>query len=234
MLAEASSIVALTGAGISTNSGIPDFRGPGGLYSRNDIDAEKLFDINYFRHDPTYFYSVINDFWLQCQHAPPTKGHLFLKKLEDAGKLKVVITQNIDGLHHKAGNRNIITVHGDFDECVCIKCHAHFPVNDDIMQQVAQKTVPTCPTCNGTLKPTVVFFGEPVIGMQEAISYTRTADLFLAIGTSLLVYPVAQLPGFLSPEARLVIINRGNTPYDSQAELVLQENIDTIVERIDV
>ena len=159
-------IVALTGAGISTNAGIPDFRGPNGLYSKKDIPADKIFDLNYFREDPGLFYTYIPELLNEFDKARPTKGHLFLKKLEDLGKLKTIITQNIDGLHTKAGNANIIEIHGNFNRYYCLECNSEVLSTDsdfeDFKNIIREKKVPKCKKCNGTMKPNVVFFGEYV------------------------------------------------------------------------
>lgn len=229
---DAQFIVAITGAGISTNSGIPDFRGPNGLYSRKDIAVDKLFDIDYFKTDSSLFYNNIGDFWKDCKNANPTAGHSFLKKLENTGKLKVIISQNIDGLHEKAGNENIINVHGDFNNFQCINCHSLYVTTEEIYNQVINKKAPTCKKCGNILKPEIVFFGEQVPGIPEAIKFIRQADLLLAIGTSLVVYPVASLPEYLSPHAKMCIINKGATPYDNQANIVIDNDIDHILSQL--
>ena len=229
LIRQSEKIAVLTGAGISTSAGIPDFRGPDGLYSRKDIDAEKLFDINYFHYNPNLFYEAIPEFYEGCENADPTAGHAFIKKLEDHNKLFLLVTQNIDGLHEKAGNTEVINIHGNFKKFICTKCTAEFPANDAIKASIKASRIPICPKCGGTMKPTVVFFGEPVIGFEEASSRIQKADLFIAIGSTLMVNPAAMLPQYLSHDAAFVIINKGKTPYDSIADLIIHEDIDSVV-----
>lgn len=234
LIIQSRNIVALTGAGISTNCGIPDFRGPKGLYSRTDIPTDKLFDINYFRKDPSLFYTHIGKFWRDCMHATPSKGHFFLNDLEKAGKLDAIITQNIDGLHNKAGNKNIIDVHGNFNEFKCINCSYTCPPTEKMLNLVLNKNIPQCEKCGNPLKPTVVFFGEAVPGMDKALEYITSCDLFIALGTSLVVYPVAQLPMYLNPNTKFIIINMGETPYDEKADLIFNDDIDNIIKYLKV
>ncbi|HOF34546.1 MAG TPA: Sir2 family NAD-dependent protein deacetylase [Spirochaetota bacterium] len=228
LIRQSEKIAVLTGAGISTSAGIPDFRGPEGLYSRKDIDAEKLFDINYFHYNPNLFYEAIPEFYEGCEKARPTSGHNFIKKLEDNNKLYLLVTQNIDGLHEKAGSTNVINIHGNFKKFICIKCSSEFPENETIKASVKASRVPICPKCGGVMKPTVVFFGESVIGFEEAASRIQKADLFIAIGSTLMVNPAAILPQYLSHDASFAIINKGKTPYDSIADINIQEDIDTV------
>lgn len=223
-------VVALTGAGISTASGIPDFRGPKGIYSRGDIPGEKLFDIKLFREDPEVFYTHIGELFEGSLDAQPTLGHRFLKKLEDLGKLKCVITQNIDGLHTKSGNSHVLAVHGDFREFVDIETGELEPVTDKIIDTIRKKKVPRN-KAGHVLKPNIVFFGEPVAGLEKALTEVQRADLLICMGTSLQVYPVAQLPGYLADGARLVIMNQGATPYDKDAFLVLNQDINEVVRK---
>jgi len=231
-------IVALTGAGISTNSGIPDFRGPKGLYSRQDLAFEKLFSIEYFRENPMFFYSNFSDILSSISNASPNKGHLFLKKLEDLGKLKVVITQNIDELHKKAGNSYVIELHGSLSKFICLSCNNE--VNRDsedykhIIEKALSKNIPHCSECNGILKPDVVFFGEYVHDLEKALTEVQNADLLLTIGTSLTVYPANTLPSYINEAAKLVIINNQPTPYDERAKVVLNDDIDTIVDKLKI
>ncbi|OHD54607.1 MAG: hypothetical protein A2Y33_04360 [Spirochaetes bacterium GWF1_51_8] len=222
-------IVALTGAGISTSAGIADFRGPNGIYKRKDIPGEKIFDIDYFRQNPQDFYGLLSELIDSFTNAVPTKGHMFLKKLEDIGRLKTVITQNIDGLHKKAGNTNVIEVHGSFSQYVCITCGKIIPADDKIIETIRKGKVPKCSACEGILKPDVVFFGEPVHGLEKALTEVQKADMVIAMGTSLSVYPVATLPSYISDTTMLVILNNQPTQYDRRAKIVLNEDIDTLV-----
>jgi NAD-dependent deacetylase len=225
-ISNANRIAVITGAGISTNSGIPDFRGPNGLYSRKDIPAELLFDISYFYSDPSLFYTHIGALWESFLEAEPTLTHKVLARLEEMGKVSAIITQNIDGLHQKAGSKKIISAHGDFTQFQCTSCSAMYSDLTDIIPAVLQKKIPHC-TCGGVLKPRVVFFGESIIGMEKAEKEIEHADLLLVIGSSLLVYPVASFPVFRCDSTPLVIINKGDTPYDSQANLKIDDDIDS-------
>jgi NAD-dependent deacetylase len=232
LISKAKYIVALTGAGISTNAGIPDFRSPKGFYSQPEIPGEEVFDIGYFKKDPSLFYKHIGVFLEGFMKAEPTKGHLFLKKLEDLGKLKCIITQNVDGLHEKAGNSYVIDVHGNFRNFFCMDCKTSVPLNEKILSEVKKKNVPKCKSCSGVLKPEVVFFGEPVHALEKALTEVQKADLLITLGTSLRVYPVAQLPSYIDKDAKLVIINREETPYDNRARLVIYDDIDTVAQKL--
>ncbi len=238
LIVKSNYIVALTGAGISTNSGIPDFRGPKGLYSRGDLAFEKLFSIEYFRENPLFFYSNFADILKLINEAVPNKGHLFLKKLEDLGKLKVVITQNIDGLHKKAGNSYVIELHGNLSKFICLFCNYEIVRDSDeylkVIDIALSKNVPHCQKCNGVLKPDVVFFGEYVHELEKALTEVQKADLLLTIGTSLTVYPASTLPSYIGENSKLVIINNQPTPYDERAKVVINEDIDTVVDRLKI
>jgi NAD-dependent deacetylase len=231
-------IVALTGAGISTNAGIPDFRGPNGLYNRKDIPSDKIFDFEYFKEDPSLFYTHIHELISLFDKAKPTKGHLLLKKLEDLGKLKTVVTQNIDGLHQKAGNTNVIELHGNFEKFYCINCNNEVlsdnPVYKDILSSVKSRKVPKCEKCGNAMKPNVVFFGEYVRDLEKALTEVQKGDMLICIGTSLTVYPAAMLPGYLHDQSKLVIINQQDTPYDEKAKVVLHEDIDGVVDKLKI
>ena len=224
-------IAALTGAGISTSAGIPDFRGPKGLYSRRDIPAELIFDIDHFRRDPSLFYTHIGPLWKSFVEASPTEGHRFLARLESDGKLAGIITQNIDGLHEKAGSKKVIPIHGDFRSFICVKCGSSTEELDAVFETTMEGDVPRCKKCGGALKPAVVFFGEQVNGVEEAVELMRSADAVLVIGSSLVVYPAAALPRYRSSQAKLVIMNRGATYLDNKADCVIDEDIDTFLER---
>lgn len=226
LIRDSKHIVALTGAGISTSAGIPDFRGPDGLYSRKEIPVNDLFDIDYFRHDPNLFYSNIGDFWDLCLKADPTPAHAFLKKLEDTGKLKLLVTQNIDGLHRKAGSVNLIEIHGNFNNFYCVKCRSGRVYDYELESRILSGRIPICSECGGTLKPSVVFFGEGVIGFDDAVIEAQKCDLFLSIGSSMVVNPAAAIADYISAKTALVIINKGDTPYDNRADLKIEEDID--------
>jgi NAD-dependent deacetylase len=231
LLSISNSIVVITGAGISTNAGIPDFRGPNGLYHRKDIPAEKLFDIDYFLKDPELFYRYIGTLWDSFVSAVPTITHEFLALLEHNGKIHTIITQNIDGLHRKAGSKNVIPAHGDFTMFVCLACRKTFTDIALIREQIGQGNVPLC-RCGGVLKPCVVFFGESIIGMDESIDAVHAADCIVAIGTSLVVHPIASLPRMRKSGVPLIIINKGETGYDHEADLKIEDDIDQVFIKI--
>ncbi len=233
LIVSSNSIVALTGAGISTSADIPDFRSPKGVYADPSFDGERVFDINVFRQDPTVFGKFFAKLYPRMKNAEPTKGHLMLKKIENMGKLKSVITQNIDGLHTKAGNTNVIEVHGHVREYVCINSMHHRLNTSDIDDgKIENGETIICPTCQSSMKPDVIFFGEHVKDLEKALTQIQRADLVIVIGTSLTVYPVAGLPGYIGNSTKLIIINDSPTPYDDEADLVIRDNIDKVVERI--
>jgi NAD-dependent deacetylase len=222
--------VVLTGAGISTDSGIPDFRGPQGVWTR-DPAAEKRADIAHYVNDA----QLRRDAWqARATHpalvAQPSAGHLALARLEAAGRLDTLITQNIDGLHLDAGSspERLIEIHGTAREYACLDCGARGPMSEALDRVRAGEPDPPCAVCGGILKSATVSFGQqldPVL-IGRAMRAARTADLFLAIGTSLTVYPVADLPvQALAAGARLVILNAQPTPLDVHAHAILRGQI---------
>ncbi len=223
----ASSVVALTGAGISTESGIPDFRGPQGLWTK-DPKAEKLSHIDHYMADP----EVRRLAWRgrlehPAWHAQPNKGHLALAELERKGHLQTLVTQNIDGLHLAAGSSadKTIEIHGTIREVVCMACAERAPMSKALDRVRAGEDDPACRTCGGILKSATISFGQSLVvaDLERAQRAAASCDLFLAIGTSLTVYPVAYLPQqALGAGARLVIINGESTPYDAVAHGVVR------------
>ena len=207
------STAVLTGAGLSTGAGIPDFRGPQGLYATRRYDPERVFDIDCFRDDPGPFYEFTRDFMDLLSRIEPTLTHRALARLEAAGILKGVITQNIDSLHRRAGSRNVVEVHGSYWTASCTKCRQ--PVADassvewwsKAVRQGPRAPIVTCSRCGGVVKPDVVFFGEAVRDFDRADALARGADLFLVLGSSLAVYPAAMLPQ-IAP-GTVVVVNRG-------------------------
>jgi len=202
-------LVALTGAGISTAAGIPDFRGPEGIYASGAYDAEKTFDLRCFKTDPSHFFRFMCDFASLYDGIQPTRAHQYLSDLEDAGILKCVITQNIDGLHQMAGSRNVLELHGSCRHGRCLRCRESYD-QEWMLEQLEETDALYCP-CGGLVKPDIVFFGEPVRHLMEAQKHALAADLFLVIGSSLSVYPASLLP-FFSP-APLAVINRGDVYF---------------------
>jgi len=206
LIKRAQRIAVLTGAGISTNAGIPDFRGPRGLYVTRQYDPEKVFDLAYFIKDPKPFYEFARDFIALEESIKPTPTHLFLAKLEKLGKLSGIVTQNIDSLHQRAGSHNVYELHGSFEMSHCLECQNEFPFSV-LKDRIPTEVVPLC-DCGGLIKPDIVFFGEDVKHFAAAVDLATASDLFLVIGTSCVVQPAAQIPSYASGD--IVIINKGD------------------------
>jgi NAD-dependent deacetylase len=219
LISEARIVVALTGAGISVPSGIPDFRTPGtGLWE--NVDPMEVAHIDVFRRDPERFWHFYGDRFQTLEDKRPNGAHLALARLEAAGLLTAVITQNIDRLHARAGTRELVEVHGTIDHSSCLVCGSRFPLAEVRSRQRADAAgVPRC-DCGQTLKPDVVLFGEylPEEAMHRAQALAASADLLLCIGSSLEVYPVGQLPAVtLAGGGQLAIVTQGRTPFDGRA-----------------
>lgn len=206
MILERGSVVALTGAGISTAAGIPDFRGPQGLYVTKRYDAGTIFDINAFHRNPAPFFDFTRDFLGQVDSLVPTVSHTFLADLEERGLLDCVVTQNIDSLHQKAGSERVLSVHGDYWNSHCLGCGLRYDF-DRLKKMVVEQAVPKCTACGGVVKPDVVFFGEAVKSMPEAAEAVAGAGLLLVLGSSLTVYPSASLPQVA--RCPVVVVNQG-------------------------
>ncbi len=227
LIARSSCTVALTGAGVSTASGIPDFRGPQGIWKV--VDPEK-FDINYFYKNPDEVWDLFVRYLLPASNAKPNPAHYALAELEKLGKLCAVVTQNVDMLHQAAGSRNVIELHGALRDAVCVKCGARYPLTEALRWRTAG--APRCPKCGGVLKPDVVFFGEPLPqqALREAFMLAEMAEVFLAVGTSLAVYPANQLPIIAKKRgAKLVIINADETFYDFFADYILRGKVEEVL-----
>ncbi|MDR2617878.1 MAG: NAD-dependent deacetylase [Treponema sp.] len=212
--------VALTGAGVSTLSGIRDFRGKNGLY--NDMDAEKIFDIGYFEKDPEFYYRAAGSFIYNIDDKEASVVHLVLADLEHRGFLKALITQNIDLLHEKGGSKKVIEIHGSPRIHYCLRCSGIRMPFAEAAALVRSGDFPRCPKCGRILKPAITFFGEslPVEALQEASGEAQKADLMLVLGTSLTVHPAASLPNYtLRNGGELVIVNNMPTPMDRLASL---------------
>ena len=211
---------ALTGAGVSTLSGIRDFRGKNGLY--NDLDAEKIFDINYFEEDPSFYYKASQDLIYNIDEKSPSIVHRVLAELEKLRLLKALITQNIDLLHTKAGSVNVIEIHGSPKTHYCLRCAGVRMSFDEAAAIVRSGQLPKCPKCGRVLKPAITFFGEslPIDALREATAEAQESDLMLVLGTSLTVYPAASMPQYtLSRGGEIVIVNNMPTPLDGRAVL---------------
>jgi NAD-dependent deacetylase len=210
--------VALTGAGVSTLSGIRDFRGKNGLY--NDMDAEKIFDIDYFIRDPSFYYRQAGSFIYNIHEKEASVVHRVLGELEKKGLLKALITQNIDLLHQKGGSKKVIEIHGSPQIHYCLRCAGVRMNFDEAAAIVRAGDMPKCPRCGGVLKPGITFFGEslPAEALRDAGIEAQKADLMLILGTSLTVYPAASLPDYtLRNGGELVIVNNMATPLDGRA-----------------
>jgi NAD-dependent deacetylase len=234
---QARRVVALTGAGISTESGIPDFRGPQGLWTQNP-KAEKLSDIRYYMADPevrklAWQQRVAHPAW----KARPNAGHLALVSLERSGRMHALVTQNIDGLHQLAGNSpgKVVEVHGTIHEVVCMRCGWRGPMQATLDRVRAGEEDPECRSCNGILKSATISFGQSLVPevIDRAIQAAQEADLLLAVGTSLSVYPVAgAVPIAKSSGAKVIIVNAEPTPMDTMADSVLRGAIGEILPRL--
>jgi NAD-dependent deacetylase len=225
-LSESRRAVAFTGAGISTESGIPDFRSPGGVWTRY---KPVLFQDFVASEDARRQYWLMKkEGYHELRGAKPNAGHHALARLETAKKLVAVITQNIDGLHQDAGSRRVLELHGTSRHCVCLECDSRY--DPDVIQErlEAGVEIPLCDRCGGPIKSATISFGQamPVEVLTEAFNLCIRTDLILAIGSSLVVEPAASLPLHAKQNgARLVIINRTETPLDSLADVVLREPI---------
>jgi NAD-dependent deacetylase len=233
-LRDAEQIVVLTGAGISTESGISDFRGPQGLWTKNP-EAEKTAQLQYYLSDPevrarSWQNRLSSGMW----DAEPNAGHLALAELERRANLHTLVTQNVDGLHHAAGTSpdKIIEIHGNVREVKCMSCGWHGPMEPTLDRVRAGDLDPACLECGGILKSATISFGENLVpeDLRRAERAASRADVFLALGTSLGVYPAAALPEFaLANRARLVIVNAQPTPFDGHAAAVSRNQLGDVL-----
>lgn len=226
---ESSSIVFFGGAGVSTESGIPDFRSSNGLYNtKYEYAPETIVSKEFFESNPKEFYHFYKEKML-FPDAEPNFGHQYLAELEKIGKLKAVITQNIDGLHQKAGSKNVLELHGSALRNHCIDCGEFYKM-DSILQADG---IPYCPKCGGMIKPDVTLYGEnlPDGVMDEAVRYISEADMLIIGGTSLSVYPAAFLVNYYEGN-RLVLINMSSTKADSYADLVIHKKIGEVFKHV--
>lgn len=225
MIVKAKRVVAFTGAGISTESGIPDFRSPGGIWTKFDPDdftIDKFIKSSETRRKQ---WELLLSGGLLTD-AAPNRAHRGIAELEKLGKLDCVITQNIDGLHQKAGSNpaRVFELHGNARTARCLDCRARFPIEKIISMNPDKREVPVCKRCGGILKPDVIFFGEalPEDALRQASLHAGNCDLFIVVGSSLVVYPAASLPRYAKEGgAKIVIINFTPTPQDELADLVI-------------
>jgi NAD-dependent deacetylase len=219
--------VVLTGAGVSVPSGIPDFRTSGtGLWEK--VDPMEVAHIDVFRRDPDRFWHFYGNRFATLDDKLPNAAHEAIAELERRGLIRGVITQNIDRLHRKAGSQRIVEVHGSIEWSVCLRCGGRERIPRVLEKLQSGISTPHCDACDAPLKPDVVLFGEflPEQAMSDAYALASEADLMLAIGSSLEVYPVASLPGVtLDAGGRLALITQGPTPYDRQAEVKLSGDV---------
>lgn len=234
LLRKARYAVALTGAGLSTPSGIPDFRSEGtGLWSRDE--PMEVASLSTFRTDPERFFVWFRPLASLIFNADPNPAHVALAELEKAGRVKSVITQNIDALHHKAGSKNVIEMHGTLRTLSCTQCFQRSEAKDYLKSFVELGKLPHCPACNGLLKPDVILFGEqlPQQAWYNAQRECRQCDLVLVAGSSLEVLPVAGLPmQAIDRGAHLVILNNATTYLNVRADVTIQEDVADVIPAI--
>jgi NAD-dependent deacetylase len=236
-LAQARRIVVLTGAGISTDSGIPDYRGPNGVWTR-DPDAEKLVTLSYYVADP----DIRRRAWLmrrdlQAGDVAPNAGHRALVDLEQQGRLSALLTQNIDGLHQAAGSDSsrVLELHGTVHEVTCLSCGDRTTMRSTLERVDAGEPDPACLLCGGILKSATISFGQALDAdvIDAAAQAVSVCDVLLAVGTSLTVHPAAGLVDLAAASgARVVVVNAEPTPYDGIADLVVREPIGTALPRL--
>jgi len=226
--AQAEAVAVLTGAGISTDSGIADFRGPNGLWTRNPA-AQAMFDIRSYVSDP----EVRRQAWANRRANPawtaaPNRGHVALAELQRIGLLDVLMTQNIDGLHQRAGSSGVLELHGSMWEVLCLSCGGRWPTPEILARD---EDDPACHLCGGILKTATISFGQPLDAdvLSAAVDAVESADLLVAVGTSLQVNPVAGLAGLAG---ELAIVNAEPTPFDDEAQVVVRASISEVLEEM--
>ena len=227
IVAHSDNIVFFGGAGVSTESGIPDFRSVDGLYNQKyDYPPETILSHSFYMRHPEEFYRFYRDKMI-CTTAKPNKAHLALAELERRGKLKAVITQNIDGLHQAAGSKCVLELHGSVHRNFCEECHAFYGL-DTIINSTG---VPTCQACGGRLKPDVVLYEEGLNDetINRSVRFLSEADVLIIGGTSLTVYPAAGFVNFFHGKYQ-VLINKTPTPMDRQSDLVIADSIGKTLE----
>lgn len=219
-------VVAFTGAGISTESGIPDYRSPGtGLWEKMD---QSVVSLDGFTKEPSRYYNYSLELYPARKAAKPNPAHYLLVELEDRGILKGIITQNVDGLHQDAGSGEVHELHGSLRQAVCVDCSVLQSMDEAMERVIAGQNPPLCIECGGVLKPNAVFFGEalPITPWERSVELSRNAALFIAIGSSLLVSPANALPDIaIRNESKIIVLNATPTPFDGEAELVVKDKI---------
>jgi len=224
--------VALTGAGISAESGLATFRGKDGLWGR--YDPAVVASVESFTRDPRKFWDFAREIGWTFLNAKPNAAHTALAELENMRRLDCVITQNVDGLHQRAGSRCVIEIHGNAGRIICTRCSAAY-ATEKILDRIAQQDVPTCDRCGGSLKPDVILFGEPLAkgAFDQAFKKVRSADLLLTVGTSLEVYPAASLPEIAKKSGAMIIsIDSERSPWDDLCDYKVNGPAGEILPRI--
>ncbi len=234
LIKQSKNTVALTGAGISTPSGIPDFRSPGsGLWEHtNPMDVASIAA---FRQNPQKFYEWVRPLSTQLLNAKPNPAHYALAQLEAANYLQIIITQNIDGLHQAANSKHVLEVHGHIRTATCARCYAPHDANAIMKALMDGDDIPVCDKCGGPLKPDVILFGEqlPVHPLFESRTATAQADTILVVGSSLEVTPISDLPhDALQNGSKLIIVNYQETYLDEKADVVIHEDVTEILPQI--
>ncbi len=234
LIADASHIVTFTGAGISTESGISDYRSQGGLWQRYQPVTIQEFLVN--EESRREYWRRKKELYAQVRNATPNEGHKGIARLETLGKLLGVITQNIDGLHQLAGNTRVLELHGTAREVTCLSCAKTIPSEIVYQRMTEGEEIPLCFDCGGLLKPNTISFGQALNPdvLQESIEWARKCDLMLAIGSTLIVEPAASIPRIAKQNgAKLAIVNRDPTPLDSIADVVIHESIGEVFEKLE-
>lgn len=227
LLGNAHHAIVLTGAGISTPSGIPDFRSSEtGLW--NKYNPFEVASLSAFRVNPTRFFEWFRPLTKQIVEAVPNDAHIAISKLEDKGYIKAVVTQNIDILHQKAGSKHVLEVHGTLNSMTCVSCYTNFPSSQFLDEYIEESKIPHCPKCGSILKPDAILFEEqlPKTTWKSAEKEIKKSDLMIVVGSSLEVVPVANLPyQVVSAGGKLIIINKQPTYIDSRADAVLHLDV---------
>lgn len=228
IIEKSNNIVFFGGAGVSTESGIPDFRSAEGIYSKNTnqkFSPEEILSHSFFKRNTEEFFEFYKKNMIYA-NAKPNAAHIFLAELERKGKLKAVITQNIDGLHQMAGSKNVLELHGSIHRNYCEKCGKNYSLD----YIIGSEDIPKCENCRGNVRPDVVLYEEPLNMeiFEKAIDYIREADVLIIGGTSLVVYPAAGLIRYYGGD-KLILINKSETQYDSEALLTFNKSIGEVL-----
>ncbi len=230
---KSNNIVIFSGAGLSTNSGIPDFRSANGIYNqklKTNLTPEEIVSHTFFMHFTKDFYDFYFDKMVYLD-AKPNIAHKYFAKLEKQGKVKAVITQNIDNLHQAGGSKNVIELHGSIMRNYCMDCHTYYDLKDIYNNK---GNIPTCKKCGGIIKPDVVLYEEGLNSddISKAINYIKNADMLIVVGTSLVVYPAAGFVNYFRGK-NLVLINKSKTQFDSNADILINDDIKNVIEYLE-